>query len=45
MYGLVECLADYRCDSIDLFTVFLPGRPSPPRMRLFVGFIASSGLG
>jgi DNA-binding transcriptional LysR family regulator len=41
---LVECLADDWCDSIDLFAAFLPGRPAPPRIRLFVDFIASAGL-
>lgn len=41
---LVECLADYWCDSIDLFAAFLPGRPAPPRIRLFVDFIASARL-
>ena len=41
---LVECLADYWCDSIDLFAAFLPGRPAPPRIRLFVDFIAAAGL-
>ncbi len=41
---LVECLADYWCDSIDLFAAFLPGRPPPPRIRLFVDFIASARL-
>ena len=41
---LVECLADYWCDEIDLFAAFLPGRPAPPRIRLFVHFIASARL-
>jgi DNA-binding transcriptional LysR family regulator len=41
---LIECLPDYWCDSIDLFATFLPGRPAPPRIRLFVDFIASAGL-
>jgi DNA-binding transcriptional LysR family regulator len=38
---LVECLADFWCDSIELFAAFLPGRPIPPRIRLFVDFIAA----
>src|ERR1700744_1485866 len=38
---LVECLADCRWDSIELFATFLPGQPVPPRIRLFVGFMAS----
>jgi DNA-binding transcriptional LysR family regulator len=41
---LVECLADYWCDSIDLFATFQPGLPAPPRIRLFVNFIASAVL-
>jgi DNA-binding transcriptional LysR family regulator len=41
---LVECLADYWCDSIDLFAAFLPGRPARPRIRLFVDFIAATSL-
>ena len=41
---LVECLADCWCDSVDLFAAFLPGRPAPPRIRLFVDFIASARL-
>ena len=41
---LVECLADYWCDSIDLFAAFLPGRSAPPRIRLFVDFFASARL-
>jgi DNA-binding transcriptional LysR family regulator len=41
---LVECLADCSCDSIDLFAAFLPGRPAPPRIRLFVDFIALARL-
>jgi DNA-binding transcriptional LysR family regulator len=41
---LVECLADYWCDTIDLFAAFLPGRPAPPRIRLFMDFIVSARL-
>jgi DNA-binding transcriptional LysR family regulator len=41
---LVECLADYRCDEIDLFAIFQPGHPIPPRVRLFVDFIAACHL-
>ena len=33
-------LSDYWCDDIDLFAPFLPGRSVPPRIRLFVDFIA-----
>lgn len=38
---LVECLADCRWDGIELFATFLPGQPVPPRIRLFVDFMAS----
>jgi LysR family transcriptional activator of dmlA len=41
---LVACLADYWCDEIDLFATFQPGHPIPPRVRLFVDFMAASQL-
>jgi DNA-binding transcriptional LysR family regulator len=41
---LVECLADYECDSIELFATFPPGHPVPPRIRLFVDFMAAAHL-
>lgn len=41
---LVECLAGYRCEEIDLFATFQPGHPVPPRVRLFVDFMASCHL-
>jgi hypothetical protein len=41
---LVECLVDDSCDEIALFAVFHPGHPIPPRVRLFVDFIAVSHL-
>jgi hypothetical protein len=41
---LVECLADYWCDEIELFATFLPGHPVPPRIRLFVDFMAATHL-
>ncbi|HUN43727.1 MAG TPA: LysR family transcriptional regulator [Acetobacteraceae bacterium] len=41
---LVACMADYRCDEIELFAAFQPGHPIPPRVRLFVDFIAASRL-
>jgi DNA-binding transcriptional LysR family regulator len=41
---LVECLADYWCDRIELFATFLPGQPVPPRIRLFVDFMAAAPL-
>jgi DNA-binding transcriptional LysR family regulator len=42
---LVECLGDYWCDSIELFASFASGRPVPPRIRLFVDFVAASWSG
>ena len=39
---LVECLVPFWCDSIDLFDTFLPGKPLPPRIRLFIDFIAAA---
>ena len=42
---LVECLADHRCDDIELFATFLPGQPLPPRIRLFVDFMVAAHLG
>lgn len=39
---LVECLAPFWCDTIDLFATFLPGKPLPPRIRLFIDFIAAA---
>lgn len=41
---LVECLADCWCDEIDLFATFQPGHPIPPRVRLFVDFMADRQL-
>ena len=41
---LVECLAEYQCESIELFATFQPGQPMPPRVRLFVDFMAATHL-
>jgi DNA-binding transcriptional LysR family regulator len=41
---LVECLANYRFDEIELFATFQPRRPIPPRIRLFVDFMVASHL-
>jgi DNA-binding transcriptional LysR family regulator len=41
---LVECLADCRWEEIELFAAFMPGHPVPPRIRLFVDFMASAHL-
>jgi len=38
---LIECLTDCRWEDIELFATFLPGQPVPPRIRLFVDFMAS----
>ncbi|MFZ0500604.1 MAG: LysR family transcriptional regulator [Steroidobacteraceae bacterium] len=42
---LVECLVGFSSDEIALFAAFQPGHPVPPRVRLFVDFIAASHLG
>lgn len=42
---LVACLTDYECDDIELFATFLAGQPVPPRIRLFVDFIAAALVG
>ena len=39
---LVECLEAYRCDDVELFAAFAPGKPTPPRIRLFVDFIVAA---
>ncbi|MGC2784631.1 MAG: LysR family transcriptional regulator [Roseiarcus sp.] len=41
---LVECLADTSADGIELFAAFAPGQPTPPRIRLFVDFMAAARL-
>jgi DNA-binding transcriptional LysR family regulator len=41
---LVECLADYSAEGIELFAAFAPGEPTPPRIRLFVDFVAAARL-
>lgn len=38
---LVTALADQACPPLDLYATFLPGQPVPPRVRLFVDFIAA----
>jgi DNA-binding transcriptional LysR family regulator len=44
---LVELLPGYRCATIELYAIFAPGKPVPPRIRLFVGHVvdAMSGAG
>jgi LysR family transcriptional regulator, transcriptional activator for dmlA len=37
--GLLELLAEHRSAAMDLYAVFAPGRPVPPRIRLFVDFL------
>ena len=39
--SLVTCLADCPWEGIELFATFLPGQPVPPRIRLFVDFMAA----
>jgi len=39
---LVQCLADYWCDEIELFATFAPAKPVPLRIRLFVDFMTKS---
>lgn len=34
--GSRRVLPDYRCPAIELYAVFAPGKPVPPRIRLFV---------
>lgn len=36
---LVEMLGEYRCSSIELYAVFAPGKPVPPRIRLFIDYM------
>jgi LysR family transcriptional regulator, transcriptional activator for dmlA len=36
---LVEMLADYQCSSVELYAVFAPSKPVPPRIRLFVDYM------
>jgi DNA-binding transcriptional LysR family regulator len=38
--ALVECLADYHCDEIELYAVFASRRHLPPRVRVFLDFVA-----
>jgi LysR family transcriptional regulator, transcriptional activator for dmlA len=33
---LIELLPEYRCSSVELYAVFAPSKPVPPRIRLFV---------
>jgi DNA-binding transcriptional LysR family regulator len=37
--NLVRLLSDYRSADIELYAVFAPGKPVPPRIRLFVDFL------
>jgi DNA-binding transcriptional LysR family regulator len=41
---LVECLANCAADGVELFAAFAPGQPTPPRIRLFVDFMATARL-
>ncbi|MBJ9696799.1 LysR family transcriptional regulator [Burkholderia cenocepacia] len=37
---LVRVMPDYTCPALDLYAVYAPGSPIPPRIRLFVEHIA-----
>ncbi len=37
--NLVQLLADCKSADMDLYAVFVPGKPVPPRIRLFVDFL------
>jgi DNA-binding transcriptional LysR family regulator len=41
---LAECLSGYAADDVEVFAAFAPGRPVPPRIRLFVDFLAAARL-
>jgi DNA-binding transcriptional LysR family regulator len=36
---LIELLPEYRCSLIELYAVFAPSKPVPPRIRLFVDYM------
>jgi DNA-binding transcriptional LysR family regulator len=36
---LIELLPEYRCSVIELYAVFAPSKPVPPRIRLFVDYM------
>ena len=38
---LVQCLADTPGEDVELYVVFPPGRPTPPRIRLLVDFLVA----
>jgi LysR family transcriptional regulator, transcriptional activator for dmlA len=39
---LVRVLPDYQCPGIELYAVFAPGKPVPPRIRLFVDYLVQA---
>ena len=39
---LVECLAEYWCDEIELYAVYLSRKHLPPRIRVFLDFIRAA---
>jgi len=39
---LVRVLPDYQCPAIELYAAFAPGKPVPPRIRLFVDHLVQS---
>lgn len=39
---LVQIIPNYRCPPSDLYAVYAPGTPVPPRIRLFIDYVSSS---
>jgi len=39
---LVQVMSDYRSPAIELYAVFAPGKPVPPRIRLFVDHLVEA---
>jgi DNA-binding transcriptional LysR family regulator len=39
---LVECLADYACDEVELYAVYLSRKHLPPRVRVFLDFLRAA---
>lgn len=37
---LVQCMSDYHSAPMELYAVFAPGKPVPPRIRLFIDHLA-----
>lgn len=39
---LLEIMPEYSCPKLDVFAVYAPGSPVPPRIRLFADYVAQS---